>query len=160
MRIVCAQCNIEYPLDTHFWVCTRCGGILELEDVPPFDPAAIFREDTSLWRYRQNLPLPHGAEPITMGEGWTPLVPIRLFGLDLLAKLDFLMPSGSFKDRGTTVLVSAVKGLGIDNLVEDSSGNAAASLSAYCARRGLTRDNLRTGTRLPRRDSHKFAFMV
>lgn len=137
MRIVCPRCGIEYPLDSREWVCPRCSGILELTGVPAFDPALVVRGDASLWRYRQFLPLPQKAEPVTMGEGFTPLVPVEIFGKDIHAKLDFLMPSGSFKDRGTTVMVSALRALGIDDLVEDSSGNAAASLSAYCARAGL-----------------------
>ncbi len=137
MNIFCARCGEEYPLNTFEWVCIRCGGHLDIAGVPDFDPARIDSKVASLWRYRALLPLPDGAEPVTMGEGWTPLVPARVGRREVLCKLDFLMPSGSFKDRGTTVLVSALRALGIDHLVEDSSGNAAASLAAYTARAGL-----------------------
>jgi threonine synthase len=81
--------------------------------------------------------LPSVRELVSLGEGWTPLVPAHAHGVEFLAKLEFLAPTGSFKDRGTTVLVSFVKELGIKTVVEDSSGNAAASLSAYCARAGI-----------------------
>jgi threonine synthase len=118
-------------------VCRRCGGLLEIVDTPPFDPAAIEHANTSLWRYRAFLPLPEKSEPVSMGEGMTPLVETQLGNLAFAVKLDFLMPTGSFKDRGTTVLVSALKGFGYERVVEDSSGNAAASLSAYAARAGM-----------------------
>ncbi len=137
MKILCATCGEEYPLNTYEWVCVRCGGHLEIAGVPDFDPARIDKNTASLWRYRALLPLPARAEPVTLGEGWTPLVPARIAGSEVFCKLDFLMPSSSFKDRGTTVLTSALKALGIDKIVEDSSGNAAASLAAYSARAGL-----------------------
>src|SRR5919204_2722457 len=132
MIIISPDCGQEYPLTIREWQCVRCGGFLELAGTTEFDPALIDEQIASLWRYRRILPLPEGAEPVTMGEGWTPLVPVCLDERQIMCKLDFLMPTGSFKDRGTTVLVSALKALGIDNLVEDSSGNAAASLAAYC----------------------------
>jgi threonine synthase len=137
MKIVSPDCGEEYPLDTLEWVCVRCGGHLEIQDAPEFEPARIKKSVSSLWRYREVLPLPEGAEPTTLGEGWTPLVPVLHGTSQILAKLDFLMPSGSFKDRGSTVLVSALRAFKFDRLVEDSSGNAAASLAAYCARAGL-----------------------
>ncbi len=74
---------------------------------------------------------------VTLGEGLTPLVKLKLCGFEVHVKLEFLMPSGSFKDRGTAILASFLKDQGIDEVVEDSSGNAAASLAAYCARAGI-----------------------
>lgn len=71
---------------------------------------------------------------LTMGEGLTPLVPLQLGDSEALAKLDFLMPSGSFKDRGTVVMLAYLQRQGISAVVEDSSGNAGASLAAYAAR--------------------------
>ncbi|MGB8647684.1 MAG: threonine synthase [Anaerolineae bacterium] len=137
LLIDCPRCGAEYPLHTFEWVCIRCGGHLEIKGTPEFDPARIDRSIASLWRYRQLLPLPEDAGPVTLGEGWTPLVPIQVHERAALGKLEFLNPSGSFKDRGSTVMVSALKALGIDRIVEDSSGNAAASLAAYAARAGL-----------------------
>jgi threonine synthase len=137
MKIVSPECGAEYPLNTFEWTCVRCGGLLEIEGPPTFNPELIRRSDSSLWRYRALLPLPEGATPVTMGEGWTPLVPAQLEPKETFFKLDFMMPSGSFKDRGSTVLVSALRALKIDRIVEDSSGNAAASIAAYSARAGL-----------------------
>jgi threonine synthase len=73
-----------------------------------------------------------------LGEGFTPLVSVTLNGQSFLAKLEFLAPTGSFKDRGTTVLVSWLKALTTPQAHDDSSGNAAASLAAYCARAGIS----------------------
>jgi threonine synthase len=83
------------------------------------------------------LPLEHEEDAVTLGEGFTPLVAVDMYGLPILCKLEFMAPTGSFKDRGTTVLVSMLKEMGVEKVVEDSSGNAAASLAAYCARAGI-----------------------
>src|SRR5262245_38173478 len=137
MEIYCSNCDHTYPLDTRAWKCELCGGLLEIRGAPSFDPAHIAPADNSLWRYRAFLPLPENASPISLGEGWTPLIPVRFRDHTLHCKLDFLNPTGSFKDRGTSVIVSAVKSFGIENVVEDSSGNAAASLAGYSAYAGL-----------------------
>ena len=132
----CIRCEREYPLGTREWRC-RCGGLFELAG-----PASRFSKDEiieerSIWRYRAALRLPEGVPQITLGEGWTPLVDEAIYGLPVRFKLEFLMPTGSFKDRGAAVLVSFLKHLGVKEVVEDSSGNAAASLAAYCARAGI-----------------------
>ena len=72
-----------------------------------------------------------------MGEGWTPLTCGEWNGTPMMFKLEFMMPTGSFKDRGMTVLVSYLKSRDIDYVLEDSSGNAGASLSAYAAAAGM-----------------------
>ncbi len=137
MQITCSSCHSRYALDTRAWVCPQCGGLFEIADLARFDPAEIDAGNATLWRYRAFLPLPENAAPVSMGEGFTPLVETRLADMRFLSKLDFMMPTGSFKDRGTTVVVSALGALGISRVVEDSSGNAAASLSAYAARAGI-----------------------
>ncbi|MGQ9617106.1 MAG: pyridoxal-phosphate dependent enzyme [Spirochaetota bacterium] len=78
------------------------------------------------------------AFPVTMGEGCTPLVKRSVDQIPVLFKLDFLNPSGSFKDRGASVLVSYAKYIGIRRMVEDSSGNAGAAISAYSASAGIS----------------------
>ena len=91
----------------------------------------------SLWRYRAALPAAgEGSEweRVTLGEGLTPLVPIRP---GLWAKLDYVMPTGSFKDRGAAVMMSMAAGLGVTRVVVDSSGNAGKAVAAYGARAGL-----------------------
>jgi threonine synthase len=92
----------------------------------------------SLWRYRERLPV----EPlVTLEEGWTPLVRApRLSertGADVWLKIEGANPTGSFKDRGMTVAVSAAKAEGAEAVICASTGNTAASLAAYAARGGL-----------------------
>jgi len=72
-----------------------------------------------------------------LGEGFTPLIKREIDGTELYLKLDFMQPSGSFKDRGASVLISFVRWLGVTDGVEDSSGNAGAAISAYAAAAGL-----------------------
>ncbi len=72
-----------------------------------------------------------------MGEGVTPLEEIELFGQLIFLKIDYLFPTGSYKDRGATVLMSKARELGIKKVVEDSSGNAGSAIAAYCAKAGI-----------------------
>jgi threonine synthase len=118
------------------WRCS-CGGLFELGNWPPFDPAGIDADQRSHWRYRRLLPLDPSWEPVTLGEGYTPLLALEWQERPVLFKMESMGPTGSFKDRGASVLVTALRGLGIERVVEDSSGNAGASLAAYAARVGL-----------------------
>jgi threonine synthase len=131
----CATCQRTYPLDTRRWRC-ECGGLFELDETIVFSPGAIRPDVPTMWRYRDMLPVGEDAV-VSLGEGFTPLLAVQLYGCRVLCKLEFLAPSGSFKDRGTSVLVSVLTVMGVSEVVEDSSGNAAASLAAYCARAGI-----------------------
>lgn len=90
----------------------------------------------SLWRYRAALRLPAAPER-TLGEGWTPLVETNWDSAGVLMKMEFLMPSGSFKDRGTAVMLNYLKQVGVTDILEDSSGNAGASVATYGAALGM-----------------------
>lgn len=135
MNYIDAVTGETYPPDQPRW-CTDNGGYLNLGPAPGIQRADIDRERYSVWRYAKAL-LVDAAEAISMGEGWTPLVPRDWAGIPVLMKLEFMMPTGSFKDRGMTVMVSYLKSRGIDHVLEDSSGNAGASLSAYAAAAGM-----------------------
>ncbi len=116
-------------------VVARLGG-LRLSDVLRGNTTAL-----GLWRYAAVIPL-NAADPVSMGEGDTPVVPLGALGRHLglprlYAKLEFFSPTCSFKDRGATVMVTKARELGVGRLVEDSSGNAGASIAAYCARAGI-----------------------
>ncbi len=94
--------------------------------------------EDGLWRYRERLPV----EPlVTLGEGWTPLIPAPALservGADVWLKFEGANPTGSFKDRGMTVAVSAALHEGQEAVVCASTGNTAASAAAYAARAGL-----------------------
>jgi threonine synthase len=102
-----------------------------------FEAKKIVTKDYTLWRYAKFFPYVKEEDIITLGEGWTPLVK---FSDNVHFKLENLNPTGSFKDRGSAVLFSAlhklVKRVG-GYISEDSSGNAGASMAAYAARAGL-----------------------
>jgi len=132
----CIRCGERYPANTRLWRC-RCTGLFELSERPAFQPKLMDRSLQNLWRYRAMFSLEAGAVPVSLGEGFTPIITLVLEDCSALCKLEFLSPTGSFKDRGTSVLVSALRSWGIREVVEDSSGNAGASLAAYCAWAGI-----------------------
>lgn len=130
----CTECSEEQPADTPNWRCPECKGPFVLSGAPPFAKNMISTYIYGLWRYREFLGV---KDSVSLGEGWTPLVTTNEFGPDVFFKLEFLAPTGSFKDRGVAVMISFLGSIGIKHVVEDSSGNAAASLAAYCARTGI-----------------------
>jgi len=91
----------------------------------------------TLWRYREAIPILQDEHILSLGEGFTPLEEMEFNGHRVLLKIDYLFPTGSYKDRGATVLVSKLRELGIRKVVEDSSGNAGSAIAAYCARAGI-----------------------
>jgi threonine synthase len=135
-EIRCSVCGKSAPslLD---YKCPSCSSPLNLKVQVDFDKAKIKDCDFSVWRYAYSFPYISKANVVTLGEGWTPLVK---FSENIFFKLENLNPTGSFKDRGSTMLISAlhkmVKKAG-GYISEDSSGNAGASVAAYAARAGL-----------------------
>jgi threonine synthase len=118
--------------------CPVTNDPLEYAEIPRFDPALIDEREVGLWRYAAMLPVVgEGQDRITLGEGWTPLIKDQWGSQDVYWKLDALMPTGSYKDRGVSVMVNWLVGLGALTVVDDSSGNAGASLACYAARAGL-----------------------
>jgi len=118
------------------------GSLLDLDFAPAFPVELIQRRPPSMWRYREALPLPEGAQPVTFGEGFTPLLSVPFSdgqggSREVLIKQEQLFPSGSYKDRGASMLISLARAAGVTSVVEDSSGNAGASVAAYCARAGI-----------------------
>lgn len=125
--IACSNCG--KICEGTAWQC-ECGSPLEVQCEEPFRVEKV-KPVPSLWRYQLYL----GTEcKVSFHEGMTPLVCID----NCYYKLDFLFPTGSFKDRGTTVMMSALSKRGVTDIVEDSSGNAGASVAAYAARAGIT----------------------
>ncbi len=135
-RYICPACDAEQDINTPLWRCPSCGSHLNLTDGPGLTPDEIDRDVPSLWRYAAALRVPRAAA-ISMGEGMTPLVRRDWGGQPVHFKLDFMAPTGSFKDRGTTVLMSYLKWRGVTAILEDSSGNAGASMAAYTAAAGM-----------------------
>ena len=125
----------SYPLTEARW-CAEGGHYLNLAPAPGLTRPQIDASRRSVWRYAAALRV-DVVHAVSLGEGWTPLVPGDWAGAPVLYKLEFMMPTGSFKDRGMTVMVSYLRSRGIERVLEDSSGNAGASLSAYAAAAGM-----------------------
>ena len=128
-ELVCAECSSVADAPSVHNVHCQCGGIY---DIRYFDATDAV----------EGLPLMSSKVAVDLGQGNTPLVNLdrlaeELGIASLSAKLEFCSPTGSFKDRGSAVLVSAASEEGIEEFVEDSSGNAGASMSAYAARAGI-----------------------
>jgi threonine synthase len=105
-------------------------------------PADLQARVNSLWRYRELLPLPASAEPVTLGEGMTPLLPCPRLGKELglerlYIKDESQLPTGSFKSRGMTAAVSMAHHFGLKRLAIPTAGNAGGALAAYAARAGM-----------------------
>ena len=124
-----------WPLDPPRW-CGDQQEPLMLTELPGITPDDIDQGERSLWRYRAALP-PLAGAPISMGEGCTPLVPRHFGGTTALLKCEWFMPTGSFKDRGASVMLSLLRAQGIRAVLEDSSGNGGAGIAAYAAAGGM-----------------------
>ncbi|MGI8550685.1 MAG: threonine synthase [Dehalococcoidia bacterium] len=139
--LACALCG--RPADgAEATSCGVCGGptLVHYSAIPRDIEASP--GETGLWRYSAWLPRTDGVQPVSLGEGATPLVRLgrwaEQIGLaEVYAKLEYAGPTGSFKDRGSSVLLTHAMVVGATQLVEDSSGNAGASIAAYAARAGL-----------------------
>jgi threonine synthase len=135
-RYVCERCGHIEPLEAVVWRCPACGGAFGLDGAPLLDLTTLDPTDQTLWRYASTLPVAR-ADAASLGEGMTPLVAGQLAGRPVWLKLDALLPTGSFKDRGAAVLVAHLRRLGLARVIVDSSGNAAAAMSGYSAAGGL-----------------------
>jgi len=137
MSLRCAGCGRGHALEELAWRCGACGGVLDLAGFTPVIPPinALAGGPLSLWRYAGALPVSEPAD-LSLGEGMTPLVtaPGRP---SVLLKVDYLMPTGSFKDRGAVVLTALARKLNVPRMIADSSGNAGTAIAAYAARAGI-----------------------
>jgi len=140
---LCSLCARTFSLDENVFRCT-CGGLLDLTPRPPgFSLRQVRADEPGLFRYATALPFRPGSTPwrgVSMGEGRTPLVPLGPDQPGVLVKVDYAMPTLSFKDRGAVVVVAQAQAIGARKLIQDSSGNAGAAVAAYAARAGLPCD--------------------
>ena len=132
-EVACSKCHKAAA--TTDWHCTACGGVLEIQNLPSFDTSLIDTDEWSLWRYGAMLPIVE--RQTTLGEGMTPLTQHSVNGMRFYAKLDYLNPTGSYKDRGVAVMMNHLQAQGVKRVVEDSSGNAGSSVAAYAGAAGL-----------------------
>ena len=146
-KLTCTACGTDHDHRKLQNLCTKCAKPL----YPQYDLVAASRTLTkealrtrvkSLWRYREVLPVLDEANIVTLGEGWTPLLPAPRLGAKhgmkhLYIKDEAQNPTASFKARGMTAAVTMAKQLGAKKVAAPSAGNAAGALAAYAARAGL-----------------------
>jgi threonine synthase len=124
--------GVEWPTETALWRAPDDGGYVNLTPGVGLTSGDIDGAERSLWRYAAAIRLP--APPAaSLGEGWTPLIPADWDGRTILMKAEYFMPSGSFKDRGSAVMLNYLKQAGVSEILEDSSGNAGSSIATYAA---------------------------
>src|SRR5882724_1037779 len=147
-HLECTACGLRHDWSRLQNLCTACGkplfaviDLAALRKLDRFKRSSFSGREKSLWRYRELLPLPQDIEPVSLGEGGTPLLPAKKFSadgdVDLWIKDESLNPTQSFKARGMSVAVSMAKYLGATKLAVPSAGNAGGALAAYAARAGV-----------------------
>ena len=142
--LVCVECSRHHDASRYRTTCDECGNLLRVDyDTPATAEARILPGAKGIARHLPMLPVRNQANLVTMGEGDTPIVPLTHTGqaLDIdavYAKLEYMNPTGSFKDRGNAVQVSVLKETGVRRAAEIGGGNTGHSLAAYCARAGIT----------------------
>ena len=127
--------NKLYPLDLPRW-CSDERAPLLVTPGRGLSREEIDSRTRSLWRYRAALPVAI-ADPITLGEGCTPLVQQSWGDLRPFFKLEWFNPTGSFKDRGSSVMLSFLRQIGVTSVLEDSSGNGGSSMAGLGAAGGM-----------------------
>lgn len=133
----CEECGEPYPVEGVPYRCPNCGGTFSIFTSNSIEPVKKIQRETGIWGYRKSFGLIQNLEPISLGEGNTPLVWVKVQGRSVGIKCEFLNPTGSFKDRGSSLIATILKSRGVMEAVEDSSGNAGASFAAYAARGGM-----------------------
>ena len=125
----------HYPIETPKW-CAESGQPLMISDLPGIKRDEIDQDQKSIWRYAASLPCSVD-RPISLLEGLTPLLPAPWLAPHTHLKMESQNPTGSFKDRGASVMLSILRQQGIDHILEDSSGNGGASIAGYAAAGGM-----------------------
>lgn len=136
MEYICKTCNRKYDDSFGGWRCS-CGGSLWLNREVEFNRKYIHQDDFTQWRYDKAYPIKKGNLLATFGEGMTPLVKEKWDKFDIYVKNEAIMPTGSFKDRGVSMMINYLALKGVSKITEDSSGNAGASVAEYAAKAGM-----------------------
>ncbi len=146
MRLECIECGQSYDIGSKFYVCPKCGGLLEVElelgKVKKKLGPGWRGENPRVWKYRAFMPIVDDSKIVSLGEGGTPLCRCdrlaKEIGVgELYIKFEGANPTGSFKDRGMTVGVTKALEFGMKTVACASTGNTSASLAAYAAKAGL-----------------------
>jgi threonine synthase len=134
----CTKCGERLAADRPQTVCPKDGGVLyvryDLEAIRrAVKPSQLATRAPNMWRYAEVLP---DAEPVTLGEGFTPMLRSREMS-NVYIKDEGLNPTGSFKARGLAAAVTMARAFGLKKLAIPSAGNAGSALAAYAAAAGI-----------------------
>jgi threonine synthase len=147
-HLACSLCGLRHsPGDLHN-LCSECGKpLLVYYDLKRaaemLRPGELDSRESSLWRYREVLPVDDANNIVSLGEGWTPLFKVDRLAATLPIKLHLYIkdegqnPTQSFKARGMTAAISMAKELGVTKVAVPSAGNAAGAMAAYAAKAGM-----------------------
>ncbi len=137
--LLCKKCGNEFSSNSKIWRCSSCGGLIDIViDIKSVKIDNYYNKTDSILKYRFLLPVDEDRNIVTFNEYFTPINTINdnNFG-EIYLKSDYLFTTGSFKDRGALTLISKIKELGVDEIVEDSSGNAGTAIATYSAYAGI-----------------------
>ena len=139
----CSRCHLHYDPGTPQTVCKACSGTLYVRYDLSTAKGTVRRDAigtsgqdkrwSGMWRYRQVLP---DVEPVTLGEGWTPMLPSRRYS-NVWLKEEGANPTGTFKARGLALAVTMARHYGLKKLAAPTAGNAGGALAAYAAAAGM-----------------------
>ena len=146
-HLECTYCKTIFSIEKPLRTCSKCSKVLypryDIENAKKeITPAKISTRTPNMWRYFEMLPIINPDNIITLGEGFTPILPINNLGRqiecsNLFIKDEGINPTSSFKARGLSAAVSKAKEFGITKFTIPSAGNAAGALAAYCVRGGM-----------------------
>lgn len=133
MKYICMNCEKEY-VPAPLLIRCDCGSALWVKPEKSFSKSNLITNDFTMWRYANAYALDKESIEITFNETITPLASAKIGHVNILAKMDSLMPTGSFKDRGATMVVNYLNSQGIRSISEDSSGNGGSAYAGYAAK--------------------------
>jgi threonine synthase len=147
-HLECANCGLRHEARVLQNLCIECGKpLLVRYDLhaagQTLYPESLKGRESSLWRYREVLPVDNWENVVSFGEGWTPLLNANKLAenldisINLLIKDEGQNPTQSFKARGMTAAISMAKEFGVQKVAVPSAGNAAGAMAAYAARAGM-----------------------
>jgi threonine synthase len=142
-QLECSRCNTLFDPSTPQTVCTKCAGTLYVrydlsaaKGIAVRDAIGTTKDDhrwSGMWRYQAVLP---SIAPVTLGEGWTPMLPSRRYE-NVFLKEEGANPTGTFKARGLALAITMARHYGIKKVAVPSAGNAGGAVAAYAAAAGI-----------------------
>jgi|694.fasta_scaffold04358_12 threonine synthase len=135
-RYFCTQCHRSEEIKVAQWKCS-CGGLLQIKKGVLDFQRDENNKNTGLWRYAKLISAFNDLQPISLGEGNTPITSASWENKEIHLKWEGMLPTGSYKDRGATAMISMLSYLGVKSIVEDSSGNAGAAIAWYAKMAGI-----------------------